>query len=284
MLKEMNAVLDYVEAHLTEKIDVNEVSQILMLSPYNFQKIFTVLTGISFGDYVRRRRLSSALYDLCETDIKIIDIAGKYGYDSSDAFTKSFKQYFDATPSHIRKTKQQLKAFPKLIISLKIEGGIEMDYQIISKPAFHVTGLSTNFQSIGQGQAQIGGLWATFNDSNDSQQLKYYLTNDSDFQGTVGLCMSSPNNSSYDYVIGVVTDVEKTEKYPVFAVPASKYLVFNVVIENDDVPTSIQKTYKKIFETVLPSSNYQFSGADFEFYPDEEKGKEWTPQIWIPVK
>lgn len=284
MLEEFNLVLDYIEDNLTGEIDMKKISQLSKLSTYNFQKIFSVLTDVSFGDYVRRRRLSRSLFDLCETDESIIYIAGKYGYESSDSFSRSFKQYFGETPSYIRQTKRKLKTFPKFLVSVKIEGGIEMDYQIINKKAFNVMGISANFNNEEEGHAKIGGLWSRFNQSDDDEKLRLLCTKDSDFQGTVGVCLSSGVDESYDYVIGVITDEENSDEYGVFNIPEKKYLVFDVQIEDENVSLSIQQTYKTIFSTVLPGTGYTFKGADFEFYPDDVEGESWIPQIWIPVE
>ena len=97
-VERMNGVMDYLEAHLCEPIDTEEISRI-MAWPYSaFQRSFAPITGISLSEYLRRRRLTLAAYDLQHTDLRVLDVAVKYGYDSADAFAAAFKRLHGVTP------------------------------------------------------------------------------------------------------------------------------------------------------------------------------------------
>ena len=78
--------IDYIENHLTETIDYDIVAEQSFSSTYHFQRIFSILCGFTVGEYIRNRRLSLAGSELATTDIKVIDVAVKYGYESSDSF------------------------------------------------------------------------------------------------------------------------------------------------------------------------------------------------------
>ena len=84
-MQRINRVMDYVEDHLRDDVDEEEVSRIMACPYQNFQSLFGQVTNISFSEYVRRRRLTMAAYDLQNTEEKVIDIALKYGYQSGDA-------------------------------------------------------------------------------------------------------------------------------------------------------------------------------------------------------
>ena len=71
----MNQVMDYVETHLSTPIVEKEIAKIAACSYTAFQFSFSQITGISFSEYIRRRKLTCAAYDLQNTDTKIIDIA-----------------------------------------------------------------------------------------------------------------------------------------------------------------------------------------------------------------
>lgn len=77
----------YIEENLTENIDINVIADKAHVSSFYFQKIFNVLCGFTIGEYIRNRRLTMAAQELCSTNIKVIDVAMKYGYDSPDSFT-----------------------------------------------------------------------------------------------------------------------------------------------------------------------------------------------------
>ena len=75
----MNQIMNNVETHLCDSIDEKEIAKIAACSYTAFQSSFSQITGISFSEYIRRRKLTCAAYDLQNTDDKIIDIAMKYG-------------------------------------------------------------------------------------------------------------------------------------------------------------------------------------------------------------
>ncbi len=93
-----NAV-NYVEAHLTEPLDYGEIAKQAACSPFYFQRIFGILCGMSLGEYIRNRRLTLAGSELSASDIKVIDAAYKYGYDSPESFARAFAKFHGLTPS-----------------------------------------------------------------------------------------------------------------------------------------------------------------------------------------
>ena len=86
----MNNALDYIENNLDNDIDLNEIAQIACQSVSNFQRMFSIIADIPLSVYIRRRRLTLAALELQNTNIKIIDLALQYGYDSPEAFTRAF--------------------------------------------------------------------------------------------------------------------------------------------------------------------------------------------------
>ena len=87
----IQAALDYVEANLTEDIDVHDVAARAYVSAFHFQRIFSALCGMPLGEYIRCRRLTLAAQELTRGG-KVIDAAMKYGYESPDAFAKAFQK------------------------------------------------------------------------------------------------------------------------------------------------------------------------------------------------
>jgi AraC-like DNA-binding protein len=81
-LKGMNAVVAHIEDNLTKPIPYQSLSQIVGCSVYEFSRIFSFMAGMSISEYIRRRRLSQAAFDIQASRDKIIDIALKYCYES----------------------------------------------------------------------------------------------------------------------------------------------------------------------------------------------------------
>lgn len=87
----LNQMIEYIDLNLTEKIDYNQLAKIVGLSTQQFQRIFNYLTDMSVSEYIRKRRLSMAYEDLKNTNLRVIDIAYKYQYESDIAFIRAFK-------------------------------------------------------------------------------------------------------------------------------------------------------------------------------------------------
>ncbi|ROR30597.1 AraC-like DNA-binding protein [Mobilisporobacter senegalensis] len=129
----MNAVIDYVENNLWGEISSSEISKI-MASPYTvFQCAFVQITGIPLSEYIRRRKLTLAAYEVQNTDRRILDIALEYGYESADAFSVAFKRMHGIAPNIMRKTDTQLKFYSRLHFTLTMKGVDEMDYRVMEK-------------------------------------------------------------------------------------------------------------------------------------------------------
>ena len=91
ILDRLNAVVDYIERNITEDIDLNHLASIACCSTYNFQRMFVFITEVSIVEYIRRRRLTLAALELQHSDIKIIDLSLKFGYESPVSFTRAFQ-------------------------------------------------------------------------------------------------------------------------------------------------------------------------------------------------
>ena len=118
----VNAAIDYIESLLDGEIDLREVVRIACCSPSKFQRLFLFVTDVTLTEYIRMRRMSRSAEDLLESDIKIVDLALKYGYDSPEAFTRAFHLFHGYPPSVTRKFGAHRK-YERLTIQVNIHGG-----------------------------------------------------------------------------------------------------------------------------------------------------------------
>src|SRR5699024_7694820 len=128
-LKNMNDALSYIEENLTNEIDAHEVAKRALCSEYHFRRMFSFLAGISLSEYIRRRRLTLAAFEIKESNVKVIDVAMKYRYNSPDSFTRAFQSLHGITPSKSRNNDHLLKAYSRMTFQLSIKGGNEMNYR-----------------------------------------------------------------------------------------------------------------------------------------------------------
>ena len=79
-LQNLNKAIDYIENNLDKEISYDEAARIACCSTTYFQRMFTYAAGISLSEYIRRRKMTQAAFDLQTTKCKVLDIALKYGY------------------------------------------------------------------------------------------------------------------------------------------------------------------------------------------------------------
>lgn len=122
-------LINYIENNLDKDIDSKKMSQILCVNEYTMYRIFTFLTGMTLTEYIRKRRLSMAAIELQNSNIKIIDLAIKYGYENSESFSRSFYKFHGIKPSKVKKEKQYIKNFPPYSFA-NIRTNKELHYKI----------------------------------------------------------------------------------------------------------------------------------------------------------
>lgn len=120
-VKIIGDTLEYIEKHITEDLDIDDIAKAVNVSPFYFQKGFVMLCGFTVAEYVRNRKLALAGNYIATSNEKIIDIALKYGYDSPDGFTKAFTRFHEITPMAVRKDSVLLKSFAPLKIKFSLE-------------------------------------------------------------------------------------------------------------------------------------------------------------------
>lgn len=99
----LNQITKYIDDNLENEIDYDVLAKIMGVNSYTMQKIFSLISGISLAEYIRKRRLSNAGYDLYETNAKVMDIAIKYQYDNATSFSRAFESFHDIKPSQVNK-------------------------------------------------------------------------------------------------------------------------------------------------------------------------------------
>lgn len=124
----LSKAIRYMEDHLTDDICIDEVSRQAYMSSSHFQLIFHVVIGMTAGEYIRNRRLSSAAQDLLLPDSKIIDVAMRYQYDTQESFSKAFTRFHGVPPSKVQRGK--IKSFLPLSIDVTIQGGFTVSYHL----------------------------------------------------------------------------------------------------------------------------------------------------------
>ncbi|WP_310135608.1 helix-turn-helix domain-containing protein [Paenibacillus amylolyticus] len=121
----MQRVVDHIEAHLEDNIDLDEVIQYSHLSKFHFCRLFKAVAGLTVYEYMKGRKLSKSAEHLYRTSDSILTTAIKYGFQSHEVFTRNFNRLFQCTPAAFRQKKNDdwvLHAIDKINVdSLKLD-------------------------------------------------------------------------------------------------------------------------------------------------------------------
>ena len=100
----LRPVIAYIDEHFKEKIYIEELSDMINVSPDYFTKMFKESIGKTPIDYINGMRINYAMELLCSTDIPMSDIADSIGFCNPNYFHKIFKQYMVTSPLAYRKS------------------------------------------------------------------------------------------------------------------------------------------------------------------------------------
>ena len=279
-IESISEAISFIEDKITEELTIEEIARKAFISPYYFQKGFTMLCGFTVSDYIRQRRLTLAGTELVSSDDKIIDIAIKYGYESPDSFTKAFTRFHGVTPTAVRRDGAMIKAFAPLKIKFSLEGGFIMDYRIVEKDGFTVMGASKMFNN-DTATKEIPKFWDEHFASGKGEIVC----------GMYGVCIEEGANGEFEYLIAdnYIPWKETPNGYTTRVIPKHTWAVFPC---KGPMPYSLQETNRKIFSEWLPNcKEYEIAaGYNVELYsncadyPKGTQDENYYSEIWIPVK
>lgn len=132
-LRKLSNAIEYIEKNLDNEISYDEAARIACCSTYYFQRVFTYVTGVSLAEYIRRRRMTQAAFELQQTDKRVLEIALKYGYTSPTSFNRAFQSVHGITPIAVKSMGSKLYAYLPIKLSVNITGGDSMSYHVEKK-------------------------------------------------------------------------------------------------------------------------------------------------------
>lgn len=127
-IKAVQKMQEFIDENITKVITLRMLADVADYSPWHCVRIFKELTGKTPFDYIRALRLSRAAVKLREEDIKIIDVAFDFVFDSHEGFTRAFSKQFGVTPREYCKSIPALNLFMPVRIRdyyLNMQNGVD---------------------------------------------------------------------------------------------------------------------------------------------------------------
>lgn len=279
-LDRLNQSISYIEDNLVGEIDFEQAAKIACCSSFHFQRMFSYIANVPLAEYIRRRRMTQAAFELQNSDIRVIDLALKYGYDSPTSFSRAFQNIHGVPPSAAKSEGVILKAHPRMTFLISIKGEVEMNYRIEKKEAFRVVGAKKHFDlDVEKNFVQVPQFWGeTFQ---NGMIVEIGQLSNKEPLGVLGIstCM---NGKDFDYYIASATDKPKSENMHEYVVPAATWAIFECI---GPMPAAIQELQKRIIAEWLPTSGYEYADApDIEVYPEgDTSSPNYKCEVWLPV-
>jgi AraC family transcriptional regulator len=274
--RSVQQMLDCVEENLTSPLTLEMLAKRLNYSPYYCTRQFHKYAGISLRNYIRLRKVSSAVIDLRDTGERIIDIAVKYGFSSQEAFTRSFKKAYGMTPNEYRQMPQPLpllvkrNAFNPYYLGLMemnvkedLTKNITVSIQVL--PAHNLIGVRY------LGATDYWDFWkkdeAKYH-RDRCDEVDGFLSSIKNFNGIVGAWYYENGKKGYMYGIEVPPGYkgEIPEGMECVSYPESHYAVFH------HPPYDYNKVERSVHEALLKS---------MDTWDPAEHGYEWRDDLPI---
>ncbi|WP_343209408.1 AraC family transcriptional regulator [Anaerolentibacter hominis] len=275
-IERMNRAVAFIEEHLTEKIDYEQLSEIAGCPVYYFQKIFYYLAGLPLTEYIRRRRMSMAAVDLKNPDSKVLDIALKYGYESPTAFNRAFQGIHGIAPSEVKKPDARLTAYPAVSFASCARGTRELKFTIETKEPFRLLGVSCPLhRDLEVNFSRIPGEWDQA--AADGTLSRLRMLNDQHPNGLLGVCIHHADD--WRYMIAVSSG-QAGNNWEECRIPSAVWAVFSGTGTN----RTLQELEQRVITEWLPSSGYQYADIpDIEVYLQADPS-ETVYEYWLPVQ
>ena len=274
----MNDAVGYIERHLTDEIDYEQLARLACCSSYHFQRMFAYMAGVGLAEYIRRRKMSLAAADLQLGGAKIIDVAAKYGYQSPTAFNRAFQSVHGVAPSALKSEGVKLKSYTPITFLITIKGAEEMNYRIETSPAFRVVGVSQKMSNVVEENFRdVPLLWQRVSTDGTLQKLAARMS--AEPKGVLGVC-GCGEKDQWRYYIAVASN-EPAGEFETCIVPACTWAIFP---GSGVCPRAIQELEQRIVTQWLPASGFEYAdGPDIELYlsPDPQHAEF---EVWVPVK
>jgi AraC-like DNA-binding protein len=301
---QLNEVIDYIEKHLGDRTDYDEIARIAGCSKMKFQHLFSFAADLTVTEYIRNRRMTLAAEELVNTDIKIIDLAFKYGYESSESFTRAFHAFHGMPPLTVRKL-GLYSSFERFMFEFRMNGGNGMlgRKQVVRIEEFSNVKAAT-FRYEGEEPESEAFImlrrWAREN-------LTDYTARRCIGYAPQGHHPNGPDSDAHAYVAQMFLYEHEAKEATfhgaeVCEVPQGLYIVGDIVLNEYredgvvDIGASMMKSSKEIYDCLMEMKGYELNLGVRPFieeqifeeewfgYSDEEKveGKSQF-KLWLPI-
>ncbi|MDT3728385.1 AraC family transcriptional regulator [Streptomyces sp. DSM 41972] len=287
MISALNQLVDLVEEHLAEELDVHGLAGALGTTEYHLRRMFSSLAGMPLSEYVRRRRMTVAAAAVVRGEEDLLSIAVRHGYGSSEAFGRAFRAVHGVGPGDVRRDGGPLRTQPQLRFRLTVEGSIPMDTRLVDRPVFRLAGHAARVPLIHQGvnphiQEHIAAL-------PQEEHLRLKALGDTEPEGLLQVCDDldpdgrEGSELTYLHAVALARDTPVPDDLDVIEVPAGRWAVFRT---SGPHPQALQKTWAATATEWFPAHPWRLRPGP-SIVAVLERADDFstaTCELWLPVE
>lgn len=295
--EQIQNTINYIEEHLDEPIEVEQLAQIASLSPFYYQRLFSQLVKKPVVEYIRHRRMAKAMLLLRQQDMRILDIALHLGFASHEHFTRTFKNTFGMTPTQYRKHPIPLNTMTKPELSLQYSLVNEGEWLIVDGMVLEIErkqliapiqfiGLEKKMPvqfveglGIASGVDPLDTLWRRFH------KEKVKILGMSEEAEEIGVSYPSEEPAYFLYFAGAKEEKEKQiHGYTNYVLTQGEYIVCSFEAENFEslVMDALYKAQQYLFTTWLRKFDIQTEPFCAERY-SSHSSKTRSMELWLKI-
>jgi AraC family transcriptional regulator len=286
VIAELNQLIDNIEVHLEQDLDVAAIAGGLGTTEYHLRRMFSSLSGMPLSEYIRRRRMTVAAADVVAGD-RLLDTAVRYGYGSTEAFGRAFRAVHGASPAEVRAHGGPLRPQSTIRFRLTVEGNSSMDTRIIHRPAFRLVGHAARVPLIHNGinphiQELVAGIPAS-----EHARLKALSNTEPAglLQVSADVDPDYTEGSELTYLHGVAVDAATAapEDLDVIDVQGGDWVVFRT---SGPYPAALQQAYATSATEWFPSNPWRLRPGPsiVSILERAEDFSTATTEVWMPVE
>lgn len=279
-LKKLSSAIAYIEENLDKEISYDKAAEFACCSTYYFQRMFSYVAGIPLSDYIRKRRMTQAAFELQRTDHKVLDIALKYGYTSPTSFNRAFQSVHGIPPTAARNEGCLLHAYPAVTFSVTMTGETPMAYRIEQKGPMRIAGIRIPLtENMEKNMERIPAFWKQTMEGPKFREICALA--DREPRNILGVSTYRDPQNIF-YYIAAQTEGPVPEDMLDYTIPAATWVVFE---SDGSLKEQVQSIFRRFMTEWLPFSGYEYAYLpDVEVYPIYEKQPENGHfQVWIAI-
>lgn len=282
--KEFEACFEYVEAHLKDKISIEDMANYMGYSLYHFCRIFYAYQGMSPMEYVLERRLLAAIVDL-QQGKKVIDVSLDYCFETASGFSKAFRKRYGQSPTDFTKyIRGEIEQYPNSCPPIKID--------IKEIEPFDISGYSKSFDYDNTSlEDNMIAFWDSYENDNIEESL--YATLNPKKHGEFGIVIREGDDSTHhSYLLGVRgKSMDSKCIWTEYRITGGRYAVFttapiDMVKDESSFARRIRETWRYIFSNWFQTVDFKYDvGREaFEYYDERcHYRRDSVMEIYIPI-